>query len=147
MPAQTNTPRLEYGDLLPFEQGYVAALVDHFSSLDHGPSLEGLGVEHLSSDSLRMIAKDCRTFVGAMVRIDMCWDEHIGVSEYDLGWSFFLERQEVGVGFADLGLEGDLRDRMVDAASRFKPIEVEVCSCGAIQIVGSSPTAPAAPTI
>lgn len=148
MPAQKKTkPHLDYDDLLAFERGYAAALVDYFSNTDTGPSLDGLGVQHLSSDTLSMIARDCRKFVGAMLRFNPCWDEQIGFDEFELGCSFFLERQEVGVGFADLGLEDDLRDRMIDVASPFKPIEVEVCKCGSIHIVGSSPATLSAPSL
>jgi hypothetical protein len=97
---------------------------------------DGVTVHHFSLEALKAIVEDCENFVSDIVGNDRArWDALFAeISEHDLGWYLYLERQGAGVGLHDLLPEGDLLDRVVKAADDLGELSVEVGDDGQIHI-------------
>lgn len=97
---------------------------------------DGVTVHHFSLEALKAIVEDCENFVSDIVGNDRArWDALFAeISEHDLGWYLYLERQGAGVGLHDLLPEGDLLDRVVKAADGLGELSVEVGDDGQIHI-------------
>lgn len=97
---------------------------------------EGVTVHHFSLESLKTIVEDCEQFVSDIVGNDRArWDALFAeISEHDIGWYLYLERQGAGVGLRDLLPKGDLLDRVLKAADDLGELSVEVGDDGQIHI-------------
>src|SRR5690349_16530994 len=102
-----------YYKLSTFAKGYVEAMF--FTNGDTGSEdewlLNNLGVERLTRDAVKDIAKDCEAFLGTIMPdgcfaqqwIDRAYHDH-NYSEEQAGHDFWFSRQGHGVGFWDRGL-------------------------------------------
>jgi hypothetical protein len=111
-----------YYKLSDFAKGYVEAMF--FTNGDTGDDNENilneLGVEKLTREAVKDIAKDCDTFLGIILE-DGCFMrqwldraiEEYGYTDERAGHDFWFTRQGHGVGFWDreLGEVGRVMDR------------------------------------
>ncbi|MDC9824843.1 hypothetical protein PRN20_13995 [Devosia sp. ZB163] len=142
---------LTYSKLTQLQQGFADALVEFESQnqedLDWQEDDEededevsgewdGVTVHHFSLEALKTIVEDCERFVSDIVGDERAkWDDLFAeISEHDLGWYLYLERQGAGVGLRDLLPEGDLLDRVLKSADELGELSVEVGDDGQIHI-------------
>lgn len=146
---------LTYSSLTELQQGFADALVEFESQKqedldwqdaedEHDEEDEdevsgewdGVTVHHFSLEALKTIVEDCERFVFDIVGDDRGrWDDLFAeISEHDIGWYLYLERQDAGVGLRDLLPKGDLLDRVLKAAADLGELSVEVGDDGQIHI-------------
>lgn len=127
-----------YYKLSTFAKGYVEAMF--FTNGDTGEDdeflLNHLGVEKLTREAVKDIAKDCDAFLGTIMP-DGCfvrqWLDRAGEATdgaYDderAGHDFWFTRQGHGVGYWDRKeLEGELGEGLAEAARKFGEAYPEV---------------------
>jgi hypothetical protein len=119
-----------YDHLDDFARGYVEAMF--FTNGDSGDekdewSLNRLGVERLTNEALRKIARDCRAFVGRLVEgrfvrqlLDEIAESGADYSDEQAGRDFWFTRQGHGVGFWDREqLPQEAKDALTAVAKSF----------------------------
>lgn len=126
--------RITYAELPSLVQGYADALLDRETNstfvdgdwVDAGPG-------DFTEDTLRKMIEDCSGFCAAVAAAHPAGELGVAcaIDDYDLGWYFYLERQETGVGFRDLALD-HLIDLLEAAMRGFDTIAVERTADGKI---------------
>ena len=123
-----------YYALSNFAKGYVEAMF--FTNGDTGNEenenqLNDMGVERLTREAVKDIAKDCDAFLGTLMP-DGCFvrqwlDRAENYSDDRAGNDFWFTRQGHGVGFWDRKeLEGELQEGLCDVARKFGEAYVDV---------------------
>ena len=119
---------ITYAELPALVQGYADALINREtnSTFVDGDWANG-GPGDFAEDTLRKMVEDCSRFYALVAEAHPLGELGLGyeIGDYYLGWYFYLERQETGVGFRDLLLLDDLVDWLDKALRGFGTIAVE----------------------
>lgn len=117
-----------YYKLSDFAKGYVEAMffTNGDTGYDNESLLNDLGVEKLTREAVKNIARDCAAFQNANAQnLELMIGNDDGYDEARAGNDFWFSRQGHGVGYSDRDL-GEPGEALQDAARQFGEAYPEV---------------------